>query len=835
MSTNRSPSTLNGDNAFCRRRVAACIVAAMVVRSAAAAEWASVLDYLPQEAKLDGSVDYSEQFTKALEGNVALLIPGSKDVDKPHVYGLTTGVKIPDGHVVRAEPNAVLKRLPSKGQLLHVGRGARVIGVTVDGNKYAHWPQFEDLGKSDSAFILRGNCVVEGCYAYDVPGIAFQCYSNHNVVRKCKARNCGYIDLKFNADFYQGKWDRWSGDGFYFRGHHNLIVDCEAYDCFRWAYTTCHENAGLATYINCKGYASNWKPYGFIDIEGCDGGGTTLIDCVGTFGTIAISTSGTKMYRCEASDIHVYNADHVEIVGCTTHGGGLGVGGWSSVKNSAVRGGDNPIVVGNTINKYGPTSGIGGVSDWSFSVFSADRKGLVANNVLNEYEGPEGKGPGMKLDNVAAHGNVVEFGTSQIPPEAPKVAGGESPNLKARLRRRQLQTFAVQAPDLARKLGLGRKITNVTVVEPDALFVKDLDEKGEKQEWFDPAKRPTSDALKPIRLGEHWDGQHGQYHGHAWYFAKLTLDQDHRFIADQTHLLFAGVDSDCRVFLNGKLLGEHSGWNEPFLVEVPMDLLTWEDQGANDLAIHVWTPAGLGGVYGHVAALLSQEGEPDAPEEPVVVQAEGLAADFSKTAKDLAKFYRAKRASFTTKSPPYPDARLQLRGGAFVLSKESFGPGVYHVRFVLNESHAKFRYHTPSFAFYLQNAAKTEGKNDIANQHEHLSLMWRSGQVIFDYQPPATPDGKPTPRQRLGIRQIPGPDSPAVQRKDESLDLTVVVPQPGGQLRVYLAKNRPEGEPDCTFPMPDHPKAGSFGFIDHKWFSYVYLGKLSYTPVRTAK
>ena len=813
-----------------QHRLYALFVASTLYGVTYAAEWVSVRDYLPADASLDGSVDYREQFNKALGENVSLLVPGSDDADSPHVYGLTTGVEVPDGHTLRAEPHAVLKRLPSKGQLLHVGVGSRVVGVTVDGNKYAHWPQFEDLGKSDSAFILRGRCVMEDCYAYDVPGIAFQCYSNHNVVRRCKARNCGYIDLKFNADYYQGKWDRWSGDGFYMRGHHNVVVDCEAYDCFRWAYTTCHENAGLATYVNCKGYAVNWKPYGFIDIEGCDGGGTTMINCVGTYGTIAISTSGTKAYGCEAADIHVYNADDVEIIGCTTHGGGLGVGGWSSSANSAVRGGNNPLVIGNTVNMYGPTSGIGGVSDWSLSVFSADGRGLAANNVLNEYEGPEGKGQGMKLDNVAAHNNSVTYGTAHVPPRAPKAAGGESAELRTRMRRRQLRTFATKAGTLAGELGFQRQITNITVVEAEALFVKDLEQKGEDQAWSDAGRRPPAEELKPIRLGEHWDGQHGQYHGHAWYFAEFTLDQDHRFIADKVHLLFGGVDSDCRVFLNGKLLGEHSGWNEPFLLEVPIDLLKWEDQGTNDLAIHVWTPAGLGGVYGHIAALLSQKGQQRPPQSAAPVRRGAFSVDASETAADLGKLYRAKRTGFFAKDAPYPNARLQLRGGAFVLSRESFGPGAYHVRFVLDESQPKFKYHVPSFVFFLQDAAGIEGQNDMATTREHLSLTWRAGQVIFQHQPPLGPDDKPAPRKQLGIRQFPGPDSPAVQPKDEPLDLCVVVPEPGGDLAVYLRKAEPEGKPDCTFPMPGSPASGGFGFVNHKWYSYVYLATLSYTP-----
>ena len=814
-----------------QHRLYALFVASTLYGVTYAAEWVSVRDYLPADASLDGSVDYREQFNKALGENVSLLVPGSDDADSPHVYGLTTGVEVPDGHTLRAEPHAVLKRLPSKGQLLHVGVGSRVQGVTVDGNKYAHWPQFEDLGKSDSAFILRGRSVVENCYAYDVPGIAFQCYSDHNVVRRCKARNCGYIDLKFNSDYYQGKWDRWSGDGFYIRGHHNLVVDCEAYDCFRWAYTTCHENAGLATYVNCKGYAVNWKPYGFIDIEGCDGGGSTLINCVGTYGAIAISTSATKAYGCEAGSINVYNADDVEIIGCTTHGGGLGVGGWSSAKNSAVRGGNNPLVIGNSVNMHGPTSGISAVSDWSLSVFSADGRGLVAGNVLSEYEGPEGKGQGMKLDSVAAHGNTVTYGTAHVPTRAANVPGDESIELKKRLRQRQLRTFAAKAATVAGELGFQRQITNITVVEPDALFLRDLDQKGEGQAWFDPVRRPPTEEMSPIRLGEHWDGQVGQYHGHAWYFASFVLDQDHRFIAEKVHLLFGGVDSDCRVFLNGTLLGEHSGWNEPFLLEVPVDRLRWEEQGANDLAIHVWTPAGLGGVYGHVAALLSQEGGPRPSQPTPPVTQKRLTVDVSRTAADLAKLHRAKRTSFFAKDAPYPDARLVLRGGAFVLSEDSFGPGVYHVRFVLDESQPKFQYHTASFVFCFQDAAGIEGQNDNASTREHLSLTWRAGQLVLQHQPPPGPDGKPTPRRELGVRQFPGPNSPAAQPKDTPLDLCVVVPQPGGSLEVFLGREKPEGTPDCTFPMPNSPRSGSFGLVNHKWFSYVHLSRLSYTPL----
>ena len=795
-----------------------------------ATEWASVLEALPEDARLDGSVDYREAFQKALNENVALLIPGSDNPEKPLIYGLTTGLKMPDGHALKAGPNAVLKRLPSAGRLIDVGKGGRVIGLTVDGNKLAHWPKYQDLGKHDSILFLRGKCLIEDCRLSNVPGSAIECWTDHNVVRNCVARNCGYIDVKFNADYYQGKWDKWSGDGFYMRGHHNLVVGCEAIDCFRWAFTTCHEKAGSAVYVNCKGSAVNWKPYGFIDIEGCDGGGSALIGCTGAYGSIAVSTSGTRLYRCEARNIHVYNADRVEVIGCTTHGEGLAVGGWSSAKNSAVRGGNGPLVIGNTVNKSGPISGVGNVSDWSFSVFSADGKGLVARNVLNEYEGPLGKGPGMKIVNVAAHDNQIHYRLPQAAVPGPAKPSPADGSVKAELRKRQLRAFASKAPEVAARQGFRGKVTNVTLADPEALFIKDLEGQGEKAEWFDPASRPDAEKLQTIRLGEHWDGQHGKYHGHAWYFTKFALDQDHRFIADQAHLLFGGVDSECRVFLNGKLVGEHHGWKDPFLFEVPKDLLKWEDQGANDLAIHVWTPAGLGGVYGHVAAILSQKEKPDPRVEAPATGT--FVADFSADGEALRRFYRARRVSYSARNPTHPEARLQLRGGAYALTRESFGPGTYHVRFVLDESHPKFKYHSPNLAFFFQKAADADGKNDVAGAHEHLALTWRSGKLTFSYHPPATPAGEKAEVVQLGASQLPGPDSPARQEKDEPLDLTLVVPGPGGEMEVYLRKSQPEGKPDCTFKMPDRPRSGSFGFINHKWFSYVYLSRLGHSPLK---
>ncbi|HDY69139.1 MAG TPA: hypothetical protein ENH85_15295 [Candidatus Scalindua sp.] len=383
-------------------------------------EGVSILKYLPKGPVLDGSVDYREAFQKAINENKCVVIPGSNDPKKPNVYGISidpstrSGILIPDGHILVGQPHATIKRLPSTGVLIRVGKGARLIGITADGNKAAHWPAFKDnVGKDGGvAVYMMGGCVVQDCTVYDSPGHAFATHRNDNIVMRCVGRNCGYIDLRYNATFYRGKWDKWSGDAFYIRGYNNLVIDCEAYDCFRWGYTTCHAKSGGSTFINCTMKNALWETYGFIDIEGCydDWEGTVLINMKSTQGSIAISTNNTRVINCESGRITVYNADNTLIAGCTTHGGGLGIGGWTSTKNAYVRGGNSPVVIDNTIVKSGVGSGIDNVSDWSLSVYSTDGKGIAVNNVLKEYKGKLGTGPGMKFNKVATANNRIKYG-----------------------------------------------------------------------------------------------------------------------------------------------------------------------------------------------------------------------------------------------------------------------------------------------------------------------------------------------------------------------------------------------------------------------------------------
>ena len=75
--------------------------------------------------------------------------------------------------------------------------------------------------------------------------------------------------------------------------------------------------------------------------------------------------------------------------------------------------------------------------------------------------------------------------------------------------------------------------------------------------------------------------------------------------------MFAGVDEQAWVYLNGKQIGEHSEksekkaftalYDEPFIVEVPVDQL--KAGAENVLHVRVHNQAGAGGIWRPVHAL----------------------------------------------------------------------------------------------------------------------------------------------------------------------------------------------------------------------------------------
>jgi len=75
----------------------------------------------------------------------------------------------------------------------------------------------------------------------------------------------------------------------------------------------------------------------------------------------------------------------------------------------------------------------------------------------------------------------------------------------------------------------------------------------------------------------------------AWFRANLGEGA-----ADPNRILhFDGVDDNAMVFVNGKRLKEHAGWNEPFDVRLAS---AWKTEGANTVVVLVENESGPGGI-----------------------------------------------------------------------------------------------------------------------------------------------------------------------------------------------------------------------------------------------
>jgi len=272
-----------------------------------------IRDYLP--ATWGANDDLKIHIQNALDNEDEIRFPGSSDPYNPLVYPSTAGLVVRENCIVWIEAAAELKRLPSEGTFIRLNTGSELSSSAwgpwrgvINGNKNAHWPQFQDLGKTDYAVFIEGdNVKVAKIKVYDNPGIAFGVWGDNCTIEECDAENVGYIDVKFGADYYQGAWDQWSADGFYIRGEKNLIKNCTAVDCFRWDVTTPHEGPGDNLIIDFSGKDVNWATYGFIDIETAEPNNTyTRCDNLGGTGNyVAVTTEDSHIVNCDIGESYM--------------------------------------------------------------------------------------------------------------------------------------------------------------------------------------------------------------------------------------------------------------------------------------------------------------------------------------------------------------------------------------------------------------------------------------------------------------------------------------------------------------------------------------------------
>ena len=135
------------------------------------------------------------------------------------------------------------------------------------------------------------------------------------------------------------------------------------------------------------------------------------------------------------------------------------------------------------------------------------------------------------------------------------------------------------------------------------IFRKDSADQGLKDNWF-AMDAKTSDWI-PVKVPAFWAETKtvGNYQGYGWYRTTFTVPEEWKGKA--IRLLFAAVDEEAWVYINGKIAREHSVksegkpvgvlWEEPFIAEVPPENIIYGKP--NVLVVRVNNSAANGGIW----------------------------------------------------------------------------------------------------------------------------------------------------------------------------------------------------------------------------------------------
>ena len=101
-----------------------------------------------------------------------------------------------------------------------------------------------------------------------------------------------------------------------------------------------------------------------------------------------------------------------------------------------------------------------------------------------------------------------------------------------------------------------------------------------------------------IDIGRAWEDQgYDNYDEGAWYRARIEVKAEE---GRPVHLAFGGVDNDAYVYVNGIFVGEHHGWNTPFILDISEAV---DRKGPNVVAVRVFDGRDMGGIYGTVEVI----------------------------------------------------------------------------------------------------------------------------------------------------------------------------------------------------------------------------------------
>ena len=101
-----------------------------------------------------------------------------------------------------------------------------------------------------------------------------------------------------------------------------------------------------------------------------------------------------------------------------------------------------------------------------------------------------------------------------------------------------------------------------------------------------------------IEIGKYWEDQgYKGYDGVAWYRKTITLTKDD--LSAPLVLGFGGVDAETWVYVNGRLIGHHQGWDTPFAFDLPTETL--RPGRSVVIAVRVLDNSNKGGIYREIS------------------------------------------------------------------------------------------------------------------------------------------------------------------------------------------------------------------------------------------
>ncbi len=136
-------------------------------------------------------------------------------------------------------------------------------------------------------------------------------------------------------------------------------------------------------------------------------------------------------------------------------------------------------------------------------------------------------------------------------------------------------------------------------------FRQDPTEQGIKENWF--AQDATPAEWTPVKVPGFWAETEavGNYQGIGWYRTNFTLPAEWK--GKSLRLLFGSVDEQAWIYVNGKLVREHSEksegkefgllWEEAFTADVSPESLNYGKDKENVLAVRVNNSAMNGGIW----------------------------------------------------------------------------------------------------------------------------------------------------------------------------------------------------------------------------------------------